>query len=252
MQLALLAAPTPKAEAAAAALAARYPFVAPERAEVIVLLGGDGFVLQNLRGPFGATHRFYGMNRGTVGFLLNRYRLQGLEKRIANAKTAVLHPLLVEVDGVDGRRHSAFAINEVALLRRGSQAARLKISVDGVVRLPELVADGVLVATPAGSTAYNLSAHGPILPLGSPLLALTPICPFRPRRWRGALLPDSATIEVVVQDDAHRPVGVDADTQELGLARRLTIRMQQDRQFHLLFDNDHHLDERIIQEQFLA
>jgi NAD+ kinase len=249
--IALLAAPTEQAQQAAAELHSLYEFVAPPEAEVIVLLGGDGFMLQGLRGPYGNSHRFYGMNCGTVGFLLNRYRPIGLLERLALAQTAVLHPLAVTARTHDGQVVEAFAVNEVALLRQGSQAAKLKISVDGVVRLGELVADGVLVATPAGSTAYNLSAHGPILPLGSPLLALTPISPFRPRRWRGALLPDDVVIAIEVLDHDHRPVAADADMQDLGRVQHLTIRLQRDRSFTLLFDHDHHLAERIIQEQFM-
>ncbi len=186
-RIAFVSSGTAEAEAAHGRLVARYGDIAPEEADVVVALGGDGLMLQTLHRLKGTGKPIYGMNRGSIGFLMNAYAEEGLVERLEKAEPSVIHPLLMRATDMEGKRHQAHAINEVSLLRRSYQAAKLRISVNGKVRLDELVADGVLVATPAGSTAYNLSANGPILPLDAPLLALTPISPFRPRRWRGAL-----------------------------------------------------------------
>jgi NAD+ kinase len=195
-RIAFVASGTPDAQAALAALTARYGQVAPEEAQMIVALGGDGLMLQTLHNFMGSGKPIYGMHRGTVGFLMNDYREENLKERLRAAETTVIHPLLMEAVDVNGDHYQYRAINEVSVYRQTYQAARLNILVDHKERLKELQADGIMVATPAGSTAYNLSAMGPIIPIGAPLLALTPISPFRPRRWRGALLPDTAVVTI--------------------------------------------------------
>ena len=197
-KLAFVASPTPEAQDAAAALGARYAHAPPEQADVVVALGGDGLMLQSLHRFMGTGKPIYGMNRGSVGFLMNDFREDSLVERLEAAQRSIVHPLLMVARDVHGVAHTARAINEVSMLRQTYQAAKLRVSIDDKVRLEELIADGLLVATPAGSTAYNLSANGPILPLNAPLLALTPISAFRPRRWRGALLPDRAQIRIDV------------------------------------------------------
>jgi len=249
-KIAFVASAHEEAEAAARDLAARYGDAAPEDADVVVALGGDGHMLQTLHALRDSGKPIYGMNRGSVGFLLNEYGVEGLRERITGAERVVIHPLVMETTGVDGAKQSARAFNEVSLFRQSYQAAKLQISVDGKVRLEELVSDGILVATPVGSTAYNLSAHGPILPLNAPLLALTPLSPFRPRRWRGALLPDRATIQVDILEAAKRPVGAGADPFEVRSVARVAIRMDTASSNVLLFDPGHGLDERILAEQF--
>lgn len=242
---------TEEARTACAALKARYGHVEQEEADVIIALGGDGFMLQTLHQNLNNATPIYGMNRGTIGFLLNEYRPDGLTERLQKAEVSIIHPLKMEAVDVLGETHFARAINEVALLRQTHQAAKLDISVDGQKRLEELVCDGVLVATPAGSTAYNLSAHGPILPINAPLLALTPISAFRPRRWRGALLPNTARVTIHVLDEQKRAVSATADNHEYRNVR--TVHISEDRSVFmtLLFDPDHSLDERILREQFL-
>lgn len=249
-RIAFIASPTDDARHAAAALMRRYDSVPPEEADVVVALGGDGLMLQALHRFMEAGTPIYGMNRGTVGFLMNEYREDGLVERLETTKRSVIHPLLMETIDVEGRRHRARALNEVSLLRQTHQTARLKISIDGHVRLPELIADGVLVATPAGSTAYNLSVGGPILPLNSRLLALTPISAFRPRRWRGALLPDRARIHVEVLAAQHRPVAAVADHTEFRRVCTVETWLDHDTDLVLLHDPGHSLDERILREQF--
>jgi NAD+ kinase len=192
----------------------------------------------------------YGMHRGTVGFLMNEYSDEHLVERLAAAEVTVIHPLLMRARDAAGRVHRHRAINEVSLFRQSYQAARLRIMVDGKERLAELVADGVLLATPAGSTAYNLSVQGPIIPIGAPLLALTPISPFRPRRWRGALLPDRAHVTVEVREPLKRPVAAVADHNEVRSVRSVEISMDHNLAMHMLFDPGHSLDERILREQF--
>ncbi len=250
MRIAFLASPVPAAQAALAALTARHGQSDPEGAEVIVALGGDGFMLQTLTGHRGLP--VYGMNCGTVGFLMNSYSAEGLEERIAAAQEEVLNPLAMQAEAADGTLHEALAINEVSLLRAGPQAAKLRILIDGRERLAELVCDGALVATPAGSTAYNYSAHGPILPIGSAVLALTAVAAFRPRRWRGALLPQSAEVRFEVLEPEKRPVMADADSrQSVRRVRAVTVRSQEDVRHRILFDPGHGLDERLIREQFV-
>src|SRR5476649_605802 len=217
--IALVASQTPEAREACALLQKRYGSADPAEADVIVALGGDGLMLQTLHTFMNSGKPIYGMHRGTVGFLMNEFVVDGLIERIAAAHTTVIHPLAMQALDVQGKSHERRAINEVSLFRQSAQAAHLRILVDGQERLVELVADGVLVATPAGSTAYNLSVQGPIIPINAPLLALTAISPFRPRRWRGALLPDKAKVTIEVQDAEKRPVAAVADhDEEIGRA----------------------------------
>ena len=245
-----VASETPEAQAALAKLTERYGNADPEQADVIVALGGDGLMLQTLHRFLGRGTPIYGMNRGSVGFLMNEYRERGLTKRLEAAHRSVVHPLSMHAVDESGSEVHAKAINEVSLLRRSYQAAKLRLSVDGQVRLDELVADGVLLATPAGSTAYNLSANGPILPLDAPLLALTPISAFRPRRWRGALLPDHAQVTIEVLEAAKRPVSAVAD--HIQIDNVISVKIEIDRSVDLvmLHDPGHSLDERILREQF--
>jgi NAD+ kinase len=251
MNIAFLAAPTPEARRALAALQHRFGAIPPEAADVIVPLGGDGFMLEMLHAHLELGRPIYGMNLGTVGFLLNAYSVDELEARIAQAQKVELNPLRMRARLASGDEVEAIGINEVAVYRETRQAALLRIAIDGVARLPELACDGVLVATSAGSTAYNLSAHGPIIPIGANLLALTPISPFRPRRWRGALLPSRSCFRVDNLDPAKRPVSAVADFTE---ARDvLSVEIWEDRSLslHLLFDPEHNLEERILKEQFI-
>ena len=250
-KLAFVAAATPEAEAAMEVLARRWPTVDLDDAEIVVALGGDGFMLETLHGQMQRAVPIYGMNLGTVGFLLNAFGIDDLAERLAGAREVVLHPLRMEATAADGTKVSGMAINEVSIYRETRQAARLAVEIDGVVRLPELVCDGVLVATPAGSTAYNLSAHGPILPLGANLLAVTPISPFRPRRWRGALLPNEARFTIRVLDPIKRPASAVADYTEVRDVQTVEIWEDRSIELRLLFDPEHHLEERILKEQFV-
>lgn len=223
-----------------------------EEARVIVVLGGDGFLLECLHTYGDRKLPFFGLNYGSVGFLLNpAQRPEDLLTRIEKALMVTLKPLVMHATTIDGSLKEAVAYNEVSLFRASRQAAKLKISVDGGARLDALVADGALVSTPAGSTAYNYSAHGPIIPIEANLLALTPISPFRPRRWRGALLPSYAKIQFEVLETAKRPVHAVADFTEIEDVRTLTVHQSEDRTATLMFDPDHALDQRIIAEQFL-
>ncbi|MGA2891897.1 MAG: NAD kinase [Xanthobacteraceae bacterium] len=231
-------------------LVRRYGDAKPETADVIVALGGDGLMLATLQRFMNSGKPIYGMHRGTVGFLMNEYAEAGLAERLAAARVSVIHPLLMRARDMAGRVHRHHAINEVSLFRQTYQAARLRVLVDGKERLAELVADGILLSTPAGSTAYNLSAQGPIIPIGAPLLALTAICPFRPRRWRGALLPDRAHVTVDVLEAAKRPVAAVADHDEVRSVRTVEISMDHSIAMNMLFDPGHGLDERILGEQF--
>lgn len=251
MKIAFRAAPTQEAHRALAALRHRYGTVEPAEADVIVPLGGDGFMLETLHAHLDLGRPIYGMNLGTVGFLLNAYAADGLEERIAAATPVQLYPLRMRACLPDGETVEAIGINEVSIYRETRQAARLAIAIDGVTRLPELVCDGVLVATPAGSTAYNLSAHGPIIPLGANLLALTPISPFRPRRWRGALLPSHSRFRIDTLETDKRPVSAVADFTEVRDVARVEIWEDRSLAFHLLFDPEHNLEERILKEQFI-
>lgn len=249
-RIAFVASATPEAETARAALVKRHGEVKPEDADVIVALGGDGLMLQTLHRFMTSGKPIYGMHRGTVGFLMNDFNEENLMERLTASKTTVIHPLRMRTTDIHGATKEYSAINEVSVFRSSYQVARLKILVDGRERLAELMADGLLVATPAGSTAYNLSVQGPIIPIGAPLLALTPISPFRPRRWRGALLPDKAQVTIEVTDPAKRPVAAVADHDEVRDVKRVEIRMDQSVSINLLFDPDHSLDERILREQF--
>ncbi|WP_028035165.1 NAD kinase [Chelativorans sp. J32] len=250
LALAFVSAETDDATTAAATLSALYGQERLEDADVIVALGGDGFMLQTLRETMGTGKKIYGMNRGTVGFLMNEYREEGLRERIAEAIPETVRPLEMEAVDQDGQTFRALAINEVSLLRQSYQAAKIRIAIDGQVRLEELICDGIMVATPAGSTAYNLSAHGPILPLDAPLLALTPVSPFRPRRWRGALLPNRSSVELAILEPEKRPVNAVADHTEIKSVRTVTVRESRDMTATILFDASHSWDERILSEQF--
>ncbi|MFZ0986433.1 MAG: NAD kinase [Xanthobacteraceae bacterium] len=231
-------------------LVQRYGDVRPETADVVVALGGDGLMLATLQRFMNSGKPIYGMHRGTVGFLMNEYSERDLHRRLAAAHVTVTHPLLMRARDAAGRVHRHRAINEVSVFRQTYQAARLRIFVDGKERLAELVADGIMLATPAGSTAYNLSVQGPIIPIGAPLLALTPISPFRPRRWHGALLPDRARVTIEVLEPAKRPVAAVADHDEVRSVREVDIHMDHGIAMHMLFDPGHSLDERILGEQF--
>jgi NAD+ kinase len=248
----LLSSGTDVADAAESLLQRRYRFADPEAAERLVALGGDGFMLQTLHRMLedGCTKPVFGMNRGTVGFLMNDWRIDELPERIAAAKAITVAPLQMRATTVAGETFTHAAINEVSLLRETRQTAKIEISVNGRVALPELACDGVLVATPAGSTAYNLSAHGPILPLQARMLALTPISPFRPRRWSGAILPDDTAICFAILDAKNRPVSAVADQIEVRDVARVEVRLDRERSLTLLFDPEHALDERIAMEQF--
>ncbi len=249
---AFVAAATDEAQAARAQLQARYGGAAAEEAEVIVALGGDGFMLETLHETLDRDVAIFGMNCGTVGFLMNDFSEDGLAERLAAAERVTLHPLRMAAVTTGGGETSELAINEVSLFRQAHQAAHIRIDVDGVTRLPELICDGVLIATPAGSTAYNLSAHGPIVPLGAQLLALTPISAFRPRRWRGALLPNTATVSFEVLHPEKRPVGATADSVEVRDVLRVEVSEARDIELKLLFDPEHNLEQRVLQEQFAS
>ena len=249
-RIAFVASASPEAEEARQRLVARYGDHDVGTSDVIVALGGDGLMLQTLHRSLNAGIPIYGMHRGTVGFLMNDYSEEALPERLGAAQPTLIHPLAMHTTDADGKTREHRAFNEVSLFRQSHQAARLRILIDGKVRLEELVADGVLVATPAGSTAYNLSAQGPIIPIKAPLLALTPISPFRPRRWRGALLPERARITVEVAQAEKRPVAAVADHDEVRNVCRVDIAMDRGGAMTLLFDPGHSLDDRILGEQF--
>lgn len=238
------------ARAAAERLSETYGSISVDDADVVVALGGDGFLLQTLRDVMGSGKPVYGMNRGTIGFLMNEYSEDELHQRIGNALPETIRPLEMVAEDGQGNTVTALAINEVALWRQSFQTAKIRISVDTKVRLEELSCDGVMVATPAGSTAYNLSAHGPILPLDAPLLALTPVSPFRPRRWRGALISNNSTVRFDVLEAEKRPVNAAADHTEVKGVRSVIIRQAADKTATLLFDPTHSWNERILAEQF--
>lgn len=254
LKMALVASNAEAALAADTLLRERYEFVPVEEADLIVALGGDGYLLHILRErlALGKVCPVFGMNRGTVGFLMNEWRMDGLVERIARAKSFTVKPLEMTAVTDDGETITHHAINEVSLLRETRETARIEVSVSGRVVMPELVCDGVLVATPAGSTAYNLSANGPILPLNSKLLALTPISPFRPRRWRGALIPDDLKVSFRVLDPEKRPVSAVADQIEVRDVATVEVCIDPTDVLTLLFDPEHALDERITMEQFVT
>ncbi|MEO6264030.1 MAG: NAD kinase [Luteimonas sp.] len=251
-RIAILASNDAGAQTALKSLVAMHGEHAPEDADVLVALGGDGFMLQTLHRHGGAGKPVYGMKLGSVGFLMNHHRVDGLVERIAAAEPAVLRPLEMLAQTESGASVDSLAYNEVSLLRQTRQAAHLSIDLNGKPRLDELICDGVMVATPAGSTAYNFSAHGPILPLGSSVIALTPIAAFRPRRWRGALLKSGTEVRFRVLDPYKRPVSATADSHEVRDVVEVTIRESQDRTVTLLFDPEHNLEERILSEQFVV
>ena len=248
--IAFVASASEEAEKARRHLSHLYGSSPPDMADVIVALGGDGFMLATLRRFMNTGKPVYGMHRGTVGFLMNEFHIDGLLERLERAQITRIRPLLMTTRDVAGETHEARAFNEVSLWRQTYQAAKLRISIDDKERLDELVCDGLIVATPAGSTAYNLSAHGPIIPLGAPRLALTPPSPFRPRRWRGARVPDRAVIRVEVPEGAKRPVGVAADHTEIRDIVDVVVRQDTGSESLLMFDTEHSWEERILAEQF--
>ncbi len=250
-RIAFAASPSPEAQAARDTLLRLYGETPDNEADIIVALGGDGFMLETMHRHIGTKRPIYGMNLGSVGFLMNEYRPEGLIERLATAERAVIHPLRMRATSADGARHSAIAINEVSLLRQTRQAAKIRIWIDGQARMEELICDGVLVSTPAGSTAYNLSAHGPILPIDAALLALTPISAFRPRRWRGALLPHKAQVRFEVLESAKRPVSAVADHVEVRDVVQVDIAEDRSIALTMMFDLGRNLNERILTEQFL-
>jgi len=248
--ISFLSSSSPEARKVRARLCSNYGDCSPEEADVIVALGGDGLMLQTLHRMMEKPKPIYGMNFGTVGFLMNEYSEADLPARLAAARPSILHPLAMEATDTKGHKTFARAINEVSLLRQTSQAAKMALIIDGAVRLPELIADGVLVSTPAGSTAYNLSVNGPIVPLGAPMMTLMPISAFRPRRWRGALLPDSARVAIEILEADKRPVAATADHFEIRRVARVEVATDHDTSLVLLHDPGHSLDERILREQF--
>lgn len=248
-KLHFVASEAPEAQAMLGKLSARYGNCSPLEATAIVALGGDGFMLQTLHSFLDRGVPIYGMNLGSVGFLMNGFREEDLPHRIDAAQPTKIRPLLMKTVSPAGEK-TALAFNEVSLLRQTHQAAKLRIILDGKVRLDELVCDGILVSTPAGSTAYNLSAHGPILPIDSALLAMTPLSAFRPRRWRGALLPRNVQIRFEVLEHGKRPVSAVADNDEVRDVSRVDVAEDRDTTVTMLFDPGHSLDERILAEQF--
>ncbi|HEY3917837.1 MAG TPA: NAD kinase [Stellaceae bacterium] len=242
----------PAAQDALNELGKRYRVTPPQEAEIIVALGGDGFMLETLHKHLKRGVPIYGMHRGSIGFLMNGYSPDGLEERLARATPVRVHPLTMAARDRAGRDHKALAINEVSLLRQSRQTAKLRVSVDGFAQLDELMADGIMVATPVGSTAYNLSAHGPIIPLTAGVLALTPISAFRPRRWRGALLPHAARVRFDLLEAEKRPVSATADFTEVRDVTTVEIAESADITLTMLFDPEHNLDERVLKEQFLS
>jgi NAD+ kinase len=249
-KIAFVASDTKEAQEALRTLTQRYGNVPAEQADAIVALGGDGLMLQTMHKHLRSRIPIYGMNRGSVGFLLNDYRENGLKERLARAEVNIIHPLKMTAHDKHGATHEALAINEVSLFRQIYQAAKLRIAVDDTVRMSELICDGVLVSTPAGSTAYNLSAHGPILPINAPLLVLTPISPFRPRRWRGALLPNDAKVTLEVLEPEKRPVSAVADATEFRDVLKVDVVEESGIDIFMMFDPGHTLAERILSEQF--
>ena len=250
-KIALVASETDAAQEAASTLRSRYNFVKIDEADVIVALGGDGFILHLIHDIMPHKASIFGMNKGTVGFLLNDYHEEGLIERINASTPITLHPLRMTAETQDGRQVEALAINEVSLLRQTRQTAKIRILVDGKVRMEELVCDGIMLATPAGSTAYNLSAHGPIIPMNADIMAMTPISAFRPRRWKGALLPHNSEVTFEILDPVKRPVSAVADTREVRHIAKVSIKQDKSIKINLLFDSHHTLEERILNEQFI-
>ena len=249
-KISFLGSRSPVAQNSLAELREKFGHVAPEDSDVIVALGGDGFMLQTLHAFMDLGKPVYGMNRGSVGFLMNDFEDQDLLDRLEKAKVATINPLrMIAYDAME-RRHTGLAINEVAIFRQTHQAAKICISIDGEVLMEELICDGIMAATPAGSTAYNLSANGPILPIRSKLMALTPISAFRPRRWRGALLPWDTKLEFIVREQQKRPISATADHMEVRDVQRVLIESASDIELQLLYNPGHGLEERLLREQF--
>jgi len=249
-RIAFLSSGTPEANTARAEFIARYGAIDPDEADVVVALGGDGLMLQTLHRFMGKNKPIYGMKQGSVGFLMNEFHGPDLDERLDQAEASIVHPLLMEAMAIGGKTTTARAINEVSILRQSYQAAKMRISLDGKERLGELIADGLIVATPVGSTAYNLSAHGPILPLDATLMPLTPIAAFRPRRWRGALLPDTAHVSIDILEPSKRPVSAVADHFEVKNVVKISVAMDHAMGLVLLHDPGHSLEEQILREQF--
>ena len=254
MQLAIISSATPQAREAEALLREVHEFVPLDCADAVIVLGGDGHMLQVLHQLLESRRDIpaYGMNRGTIGFLMNSWDVHDLPRRLQRAKSFSVRPLTTEITTISGQKFTLPAINEVSLLRETRQAAKLEISVNGRAVIPELICDGILVSTPAGSTAYNLSANGPILPLDSSLLALTPISPFRPRRWKGAILPDRYVIRIKILEASKRPVSAVADQREIRDIAHVEVALDRNRALTLMFDPEHALDDRISMEQFIV
>jgi NAD+ kinase len=250
MKLHFVSSQAPEAVQAAQKLKHAYGQHPRESADVIVALGGDGLMLETIHSVVASDQAIFGMNRGSVGFLMNDFSTDDLPGRVAQASETVIHPLHMTVTGKDGETRSALAFNEVSMLRQQHQAAKLRITIDGKVRLEELICDGVIIATPAGSTAYNLSAHGPILPINSPLLAITPISPFRPRRWRGAIVSHEARVRIDMLEPEKRPVSAVADQTEFRNVTSVEVAEDSSISARLLFDDGHSLAERVLNEQF--
>ena len=249
-RIAFVAAPTEEAKSAHAALKSRYGDVPIEQAQVIVALGGDGFMLRTLHRHIARGLPVYGMKLGTIGFLMNHYDADALPERLARAQATPLRPLAMDAVTESGSTLNALAFNEVSLLRQTKQIAHLRIALNGSIKIEELMCDGIIVATPAGSTAYNFSAYGPILPLTSNLLAITPLSPFRPRRWRGAILPAATEIRIDILDPYKRPVSATADSNEVRDVVEVRVRESHEQSVTLLFDPEHALEDRILNEQF--
>jgi NAD+ kinase len=251
-KIAFVAGKSDAAQDAMSRLCGKFTHVTPDKADVIVALGGDGYMLRTLHKYLHLQKPVFGMNRGSVGFLMNEYREDDLLERLDRVEPFEIHPLRMEAICKGGKIHEAIAFNEVSLFRETGQAAHIKVSVDDVVRLEEMVCDGLLISTPAGSTAYNMSAYGPILPLGAGVLALTAISAYRPRRWRGAILPHSATVNFEILNEEKRPVGASADFNEFRDV--VSVKVYEDRSLfsNVLYDPEHNLEERILQEQFIG
>lgn len=249
-KISFVASQKPAAQEALRLLQSLYGVVSEEDSDAIVAIGGDGLMLETLRRQMNIGLPVFGLNCGTIGFLMNEYSQDKLLERINSANAAIIHPLAMSAIDTDGVAHTEYAINEVSLLRQTHQTAHLNLEIDEKPRLDTIICDGIIIATSAGSTAYNLSAHGPIIPIGTGLLALTPISVFRPRRWRGALLRDNSLIRIIVQDPVHRPVAASADNNEIRNIREVQISMDKNKSMVILFDKDRTLDDRVLTEQF--
>ncbi len=252
MKISFVADNSDVAQTALKSLKKRYDSVPEKNADTLIVLGGDGFMLETMHKHMFDNVAFYGMNCGSIGFLLNKYQSEDLEIFLQKAKPVELHPLTMEAIDCEGNLTVSNAINEVSLFRETRQAAKIKVLVDGIARLDQLICDGILASTPAGSTAYNLSAHGPILPIESEITALTPISPFRPRRWKGALLPSSAKIVFEILENKKRPVLAAADFTEVRNVQKVSVYTNKKISLKILFDSEHNLEERILNEQFMT